>query len=123
MVSIGDKIRVIFSIWKNNLKPFQLIFKYTRNYIPALAITMSSMLLLVGLQLLIPWIIRTLIAAITNSTIASEQFGLVTRLTLLAFGIYILRAGLQFLQSTWDTSLDGVSLRMSASISMSICSG
>jgi ATP-binding cassette, subfamily B, bacterial len=99
MVSIGDKIRMTFSIWKNNLKPFQLIFKYTRNYIPALAITMSSMLLLVGLQLLIPWIIRTLIGAITNSTIAAEQFGLVTRLTLLAFGIYILRAGLQFLQS------------------------
>jgi ATP-binding cassette, subfamily B, bacterial len=98
-VRIGDKIRMTFSIRKNNLKPFQLIFKYTRNYIPALAITMSSMLLLVGLQLLIPWIIRTLIGAITNSTIAAEQFGLVTRLTLLAFGIYILRAGLQFLQS------------------------
>jgi ATP-binding cassette, subfamily B, bacterial len=81
------------------LKPFQLIFKYTRNYVFVLVITMISMLLLVGLGLLIPWIIRTLIGAVTDTAAAAEHFTLVTQLALIALGIYVLRAGLQFVQS------------------------
>jgi len=60
---------------------------------------MASMLLLVGLQLLIPWIIRTLIATVTDPAAAAEHFALVTRLAMFALGIYVLRAGLQFMQS------------------------
>jgi ATP-binding cassette, subfamily B, bacterial len=81
------------------LKPFHLIFQYTRNYVRVLIITVVSMLLLVALQLLIPWIIRTLIATVTDPTAAAEHFTLIGHLALIALGIYILRAGLQFLQS------------------------
>jgi ATP-binding cassette, subfamily B, bacterial len=98
--AISDTIKGDLTFKKDALlKPFQLIFKYTRNYIYVLVITMTSMLLLVGLGLLIPWIIRTLIAAVTDTSSAEEHFTLVTRLALTALGIYVLRAGLQFLQS------------------------
>ena len=63
------------------------------------------MFLLVGIQLLVPWVIKTLIAAVTDpassSTPASIQLtlDLITRLTLLVLVIYLARAGLQFLRS------------------------
>ncbi|MEN4042630.1 MAG: ABC transporter ATP-binding protein [Anaerolineaceae bacterium] len=81
------------------MKPIQLIIRYAHNYIPVLIATIVSMLLLVGLQLLVPWIIRTLIATVTEPAAAAEHFALVTRLTLIALAIYVLRAGLQFMQS------------------------
>ena len=45
------------------MKPLQLVFRYTRNYTWQLAITVISMLLLVGVQLTLPWIVKTLIEA------------------------------------------------------------
>jgi ATP-binding cassette, subfamily B, bacterial len=57
------------------------------------------MLLLVGVQLLIPWIVRTLIASITSATPDQDVLPLITRLGVLALLIYIARAGLQFLRS------------------------
>ena len=81
------------------MKPFQLVFTYARKYIWALIITVISMLLLVGVQLLIPWIVRILITAITVPTTEQASLDLVGQLTLLALAIYIARAGLQFLRS------------------------
>jgi len=48
------------------MKPFQLIFNYARRYTTSLVVTALSMLALVGIQLLIPWIITLLIARITD---------------------------------------------------------
>jgi ATP-binding cassette, subfamily B, bacterial len=81
------------------VKPFQLVFTYARKYIWALIITVVSMLLLVGVQLLIPWIVRILITAITVPTTEQASLDLVGQLTLLALAIYVARAGLQFLRS------------------------
>ena len=47
------------------MKPFQLVLRYTRHYTWQLAITVISMLLLVGVQLTLPWIIKTLIDVVT----------------------------------------------------------
>jgi len=80
-------------------KPFQLVFGYARRYILPLSLTVISMLLLVGVQLLIPWIIRTLIAAITEPTTAQASLSLISQLTLLALVIYVARGGLQFVRS------------------------
>jgi ATP-binding cassette subfamily B protein/subfamily B ATP-binding cassette protein MsbA len=57
------------------------------------------MLLLVGVQLLIPWIIKSMVGAITDP--AGDQFtaDYVTRLALLALLVYVARAVLQFLRS------------------------
>jgi ATP-binding cassette, subfamily B, bacterial len=57
------------------------------------------MLLLVGVQLLIPWIVRNLIASITAEPPNPDTISFVTRLALLAFLVYIARAGLQFIRS------------------------
>ena len=81
------------------MKPFKLIFHYARNYVAALTITALSMLALVGVQLLIPWIVKTLVASVTDPTATLDVMKLVTRLTILALAVYITRAGMQFLRS------------------------
>ena len=81
------------------MKPIQLIFHYARKYRLPLILTTLSMLLLVGVQLLIPWIIRTLIASVTAEPPRADVLDFITRLGLLALIIYIARAGLQFLRS------------------------
>ena len=81
------------------MKPFKLIFLYAHNYVTELTITALSMLALVGVQLLIPWIIRTLVAAITDPSSTLDVMNLVTKLTIVALAVYIARAGLQFLRS------------------------
>lgn len=55
------------------------------------------MLLLVGAQLTIPWIIRTMIDSVTTAD--GISYALVTRLALLALGVYTARGLLQFLRS------------------------
>ena len=64
-----------------------------------LIITIISMFLLVGVQLLVPWIIRSLINNVTAPTITPSSFTLVNTLALLVLGIYIIRAGMRFLRS------------------------
>jgi len=81
------------------LKPIQLVFSYARRYRLALIITILSMFLLVGVQLLVPWVIRTLINTVTSPTITPSSFTLVNILALLVLGIYIIRAGMRFLRS------------------------
>jgi ATP-binding cassette, subfamily B, bacterial len=81
------------------MKPFQVVFFYARKYTLVLVITSISMLLLVGVQLIIPWIIKTLIAAVTDPGSNADNLQLVIQLTLVVFVLYILRAGLQFLRS------------------------
>jgi ATP-binding cassette subfamily B protein/subfamily B ATP-binding cassette protein MsbA len=81
------------------LKPFQLIFTYARKYKLALTVTAVSMLMLVGAQLLIPWIVKLLVAAVTAPGATMDVMGLVRQLTMIVLIIYISRAGLQFLRS------------------------
>ena len=81
------------------MKPFKLIFTYARNYIKPLTITALSMLALVGVQLLIPWIIKTLVAAVTDPTQALNAINLINKLALIALAVYVARAVMQFLRS------------------------
>lgn len=81
------------------MKPFPLIFTYAKKYTGSLIITAISMLALVGVQLFIPWIIKTLVSMVTNPGIAAETMATVTKLTLLVFFIFIARSILQFLRS------------------------
>jgi ATP-binding cassette subfamily B protein/subfamily B ATP-binding cassette protein MsbA len=81
------------------LKPFQLVSIYTRKYRLPLILAMLSMLLLVGAQLLIPWIVKTLITSVTSQPPAPDTLSFITRLSLLALLVYVARAGLQFVRS------------------------
>ncbi len=77
----------------------RLLLRFAKKYSWAMAITILSMLLLVAAQLLIPWLIRTLISLVTNGTLSSETMNTVTRLTLIALVTFIGRAIVQFLRS------------------------
>jgi ATP-binding cassette subfamily B protein/subfamily B ATP-binding cassette protein MsbA len=81
------------------LKPFQLIFTYAKKYKLVLTITTISMFALIGVQLLIPWVIKTLITAVTTPTPGENVMALITRLSFFVLAIYLARAGLQFLRS------------------------
>ena len=81
------------------MKPFQLIFNYARRYTASLVITALSMLALVGIQLLIPWMITLLVARVTAPGTSVTSMGYVTVLALVVLGAYIVRAGLSFVRS------------------------
>jgi len=81
------------------MKPFQLIFNYARKYTLSLVVTTVSMLALVGIQLLIPWIVKLLVANVTGPTASVENMGYVTKLTIIVLIAYVGRAGLQFVRS------------------------
>jgi ATP-binding cassette subfamily B protein len=81
------------------MKPFQLIFNYARRYTWSLILTAVSMLALVSIQLLIPWIVKLLIAEVTAPTASLADMGNITRLTIIVFIAYLGRAGLQFIRS------------------------
>ncbi len=81
------------------MKPFQLIFNYARRYTSSLVVTALSMLALVGIQLLIPWIVKLLIARITDPGTTLANMDYVTTLTLIVLAAYLVRAGLTFVRS------------------------
>lgn len=81
------------------MKPLKFLFVHIRKYAWPLALTVTSMFLLVSLQLVIPWIVKTMISAVTDPHGGQFSHALVTRLALLAFAVYLARALLQFLRS------------------------
>ncbi len=81
------------------MKSLAFVIKFARRYTTPLVLTIISMTLLVGAQLVIPWIIRILINTVTSGNLSLNSFNTITRLTLIAMGIYLVRAGLQFVRS------------------------
>ncbi len=81
------------------MKPFQLIFAYARKYTRSLVVTAVSMLLLVAIQLLIPWIVKLLVARVTDPGTSLNNMNYVTLLAITVLGAYLFRAGLAFVRS------------------------
>ena len=81
------------------MKPFQLIFNYARRYSLSLIVTTFSMFALVGVQLLIPWLIKLLVANVTAPGASLADTSKLTTLTVVALIAYLGRAGLQFVRS------------------------
>jgi ATP-binding cassette subfamily B protein len=81
------------------MKAFKLVFDFAHNYTTELLITVISMVLLVGVQLFIPWIIKSLVAAVTEQPLDSSTMAYVTSLTILTAVVLVAKGGLQFLRS------------------------
>jgi ATP-binding cassette, subfamily B, bacterial len=81
------------------VNPVKLVFQFARRYVMAIVLASVSMLLLVGARLLIPWIIKLLISAITDQQQSSQAMNFITQLALIMLVVFLARAGLQFLQS------------------------
>ncbi|HID88088.1 MAG TPA: ABC transporter ATP-binding protein [Anaerolineae bacterium] len=81
------------------MRATRFVLKYVRRYAKPLSITVGSMLLLVGVQLVAPWLVRSMIATVTDAEAGPEAVGWVTRLALATLLLYIARAVLRFLRS------------------------
>ena len=81
------------------MKSLAFVFTFAKKYTRQLILTVISMLLLVGAQLVIPWIIRILINTVTSDKLSIETLNTIARLALIVLGVYLLRAGLQFVRS------------------------
>ncbi len=80
-------------------KPFRIILAYAKNYWITLTVAAASMLLLVGVQLLVPWIVKLLVAAVTGPASPQINMDLITRLSVIILLVFVARAVLQFLRS------------------------
>ncbi len=81
------------------MKPLGFVLKFAKKYVKPLILTIFSMLLLVAVQLIVPWIIRTLINTVTTEELSSTSFEKIRQLALIVLVLYILKAGLQFVRS------------------------
>ena len=81
------------------MKPFQLIFNYARQYTFSLVVTAISMLALVGIQLLIPWIVKLLVTEVSSPSAGLADMSYISKLTLIVLIAFIARASLQFIRS------------------------
>lgn len=81
------------------LKTAKFVLRYAIRYIKPLAISILSMIALVGVQLLAPQIVRRLVAAVSKQVWDPASMRLMTQLALLVLVIYVVRAGLRFLSS------------------------
>ena len=75
------------------------ILHHVRHYKLPLALTMVSMLALVAIQLLGPWIVRSMVSAVTDPNASAETLGYVSRLALLALSVYAVRTLMRFVRS------------------------
>jgi ATP-binding cassette subfamily B protein len=80
------------------LKPIGIVLTYARKYKWVIIITIAAMVLLVGVQLLVPWIIKNLLAALTDGAAPANTLRLISQLSLLVLAIFAVRAGLTFLR-------------------------
>jgi ATP-binding cassette subfamily B protein/subfamily B ATP-binding cassette protein MsbA len=81
------------------MKPFQLVFQFARRYKVQLAVTVLSMLALIGVQLFIPYSVKLLIEAVTTRSGDAESLRYITTIAATVAGVYVVRAVLQFLRS------------------------
>jgi ATP-binding cassette subfamily B protein/subfamily B ATP-binding cassette protein MsbA len=70
-----------------------------KHYKLPLALTMLSMLTLVAIQLIGPWLVKLMIAAVTAPDAGPEAFALIAKLALVTLAIHVLRAVMQFVRS------------------------
>ena len=78
------------------MKPLVFVLQYAKRHVWPLVATVVSMLLLVGVQLLAPWIIKTMVGTITDSGVGPEAMNTISRLAILALVVYLARTVLQF---------------------------
>ena len=81
------------------MKSLLLVFRHVKRYKLPLMLTMISMLALVGIQLLGPWLVRAMVAAVTDPEAGPKTLDLIAKLALLALAVYVIRALMQFVRS------------------------
>ena len=81
------------------MKSLRSILKHVKHYKLALTLTLLSMLALVGIQLIGPWLVKSMVSAVTDPAANPDTMEFVARLALLALLVYALRALMRFVRS------------------------
>ncbi|MCS7070766.1 MAG: ABC transporter ATP-binding protein, partial [Anaerolinea sp.] len=81
------------------MRTLKFVFAYTRRYLSPLSVTVVSMVLLVGVQLLTPWIIKSMVGLVTNAPVPDDAGEQIAGLAILALAVFIARGVLRFLRS------------------------
>lgn len=81
------------------MKSLRSMLRHVKRYKIPLTLTMISMLVLVAIQLVGPWLVRAMIVAVTDPEGGPEAVGLIARLALLALAVYVIRAVMRFVRS------------------------
>ena len=81
------------------MKSLRVVLHHVRRYKLPLALAVLSMLGLVGVQLVGPWLVRMMVAAVTAPDAGPATLALIGRLALFTLGLYVLRAGMSFVRS------------------------
>ena len=81
------------------MKSFRSVIRHVKRHKLPLVLTMLSMLALVGIQLIGPWLVRSMISAVTDPAASAETLAFVARLALIALAVYFLRGVMRFIRS------------------------
>lgn len=81
------------------MKTLRFVLSFARKYKLSLSLAILSMFFLVGIQLLVPWVIRYLINLVTGETLSLDTLNDIRTLTLIVLAVYLAKAGLQFMRS------------------------
>jgi ATP-binding cassette subfamily B protein len=81
------------------MKPIQLMIKLSRKYTRELVLTTITMLALVGVQLVIPWLIKNVITKLTDGTLSTDTLKFITQISIIALVAFAARAVLQYFRS------------------------
>ena len=81
------------------MKSLRAVLHHVKRYKLPLVLTVLSMLALVGIQLVGPWLVKLMIAAVTAPDAGPQTVALIARLALITLVLYILRAGMSFIRS------------------------
>ncbi len=78
------------------MRSLRFVVHHVKHYKVALTLTVLSMVGLVGVQLLAPQLIRSMVNTVTDADAGPDALGTVARLALIALAVYIARAFMQF---------------------------
>jgi len=81
------------------LQSLKFVFQFIPKYRGVLTLTIISMLLLLGVQLYAPWVVKEMVGIVTDPAATDAGFGRIAQLALIALLIFVLRAVLQFIRS------------------------
>jgi len=75
------------------------MLRHVKHYKLPLTLTMLSMIALVAIQLVGPWLVRAMINAVTSPDAGPDTMDQVARLAMLALAVYVIRGVMRFIRS------------------------
>ncbi|MCK5827761.1 ABC transporter ATP-binding protein [Candidatus Bipolaricaulota bacterium] len=75
------------------------MLRHVKHYKLPLTLTMLSMIALVAIQLVGPWLVRAMINAVTSPDAGPDTMAQVARLAMLALAVYVIRGVMRFIRS------------------------